>query len=670
MDNTFNQQLNNEIEKLKVGDYTSYQNFYAQTSGYLYQIISNNVQEQDAANQIMNDLYTEIYGSIGTELTDNSQFFDWAGSKAQTITDTYVMTHNIVTDSKSKDTIKNVAVAAATNAGMNVLDSAWDVAGAVAEDGAGQIGYGAVAGQGGQLGYGTAAGQGGQLGYGTAAGQGGQIGYRTAAGEGGQTGMDVVSGNLDRVRASNVANDAGVSGSVSNPEMNVYQNASGVTENGAAVNNATGNGVAGNNVTGNGAYGNSVAGKASGKTAMSIGTKVAIGIATAAVVIGGVIAIVTLVNKDKDKENKTEITEEVTVNIGEDGSEEAGDTTEAVTETNEADDTAERYAAYYEVVKQYMAENPTVISYEQFLASISGFSGIKLFDLNNTGKEQLILSSTEKGSCIYDYVNGELTLVGTLNYVLYYSKTDDGRIALITENEECEKGDKYGVYEYADGQMVQTHTFRKWIDDSVVGGPESDMPDEYKHYYVDEVETTKTEYDKMTSNVFEIDGYINGNIQDGLTWFEIMQAVREKHDIITSLAEVNQDNEFISVNTEMILDFKTNEKGWDMGINTSSNKYNETFSINVANTGEQPIVSADGKTVYKNEKVSGTGYYMLFDNDEVILVGVDTYTKFYVLNFEDYSDFNSKQMQSYAFLTDKEVSKEEFETSMNTYMSR
>ena len=31
MDNTFNQQLNNEIEKLKVGDYTSYQNFYAQT---------------------------------------------------------------------------------------------------------------------------------------------------------------------------------------------------------------------------------------------------------------------------------------------------------------------------------------------------------------------------------------------------------------------------------------------------------------------------------------------------------------------------------------------------------------------------------------------------------------------------------------------------------------
>ena len=164
MDNTFNQQLNNEIEKLKVGDYTSYQNFYEQTSGYLYQIISNSVQDQDVANQIMNDLYTEIYGSIGTELTDNSQFFDWAGSKAQTVTDTYVMTHNIVTGSRSNDTMKDTAIAAAANASMDVFDNTGNVVGTAAENGTSQIRYGSVGGQGGQVGFGTVAGNGGQSG--------------------------------------------------------------------------------------------------------------------------------------------------------------------------------------------------------------------------------------------------------------------------------------------------------------------------------------------------------------------------------------------------------------------------------------------------------------------------------------------------------------------------
>lgn len=89
---------------------------------------------------------------------------------------------------------------------------------------------------------------------------------------------------------------------------------------------------------------------------------------------------------------------------------------------------AERYAAYYDIVKTYMTEHPSEITYDEGAASINGFCAIKLYDLNNTGNEQLILSDVYQESSIYDYINGEAVLVGTTDYIYEYDKTDDNRI--------------------------------------------------------------------------------------------------------------------------------------------------------------------------------------------------------------------------------------------------
>ena len=78
MDNYVTQQLVTEIQKLKDRDYTSYHNFYNQTAQYLYGVIFETVQDEEVANVLINDLYTDIYESIGTELTDNRQFYSWA----------------------------------------------------------------------------------------------------------------------------------------------------------------------------------------------------------------------------------------------------------------------------------------------------------------------------------------------------------------------------------------------------------------------------------------------------------------------------------------------------------------------------------------------------------------------------------------------------------------
>lgn len=144
MDNQGNtnisEKLNEEIDKLKVKDYTSYQNFYDMTVQYLYNVIWNIIGEQNATNEVVDELYNDIYLSIATELTDNSQFYTWAGGKAETISNTYITTHNIVKNDKEKD---EGAVAATIAAGeIGIADSSGTAAVAGGTNGVEKLGLG------------------------------------------------------------------------------------------------------------------------------------------------------------------------------------------------------------------------------------------------------------------------------------------------------------------------------------------------------------------------------------------------------------------------------------------------------------------------------------------------------------------------------------------------
>ena len=175
-------QLNTEIRKLKENDYTSYQNFYNETSPYLYGIIWDKVQDQNSADELLNKLYTDIYASIGTELADNNQFYAWAANKAQTVTTTYLM--NRVLDGANKNQEEHpgdkVVAAAMANAGIDAATGAGMTGGSAAY-GAGEAGIGSAAYGAGQAGIGSAAYGAGQAGFGTAAGM---SGVGTAAGTG------------------------------------------------------------------------------------------------------------------------------------------------------------------------------------------------------------------------------------------------------------------------------------------------------------------------------------------------------------------------------------------------------------------------------------------------------------------------------------------------------
>ncbi|MGN0390652.1 MAG: hypothetical protein ACI4L2_07540 [Wujia sp.] len=156
----FTQQLNTEIEKLKDCDYTSYQNFYNETSQYLYSVIWNMVQDQNIADTLIKELYMNIYASIASELTDNSQFYMWAENKAQMLTTTYLTTHGLsdAYDARAGHHAGKAVIAAAANAGVDVATGAGPAGVGAGTYGAGQAGMGASAAGAGQAGVGTVAG--------------------------------------------------------------------------------------------------------------------------------------------------------------------------------------------------------------------------------------------------------------------------------------------------------------------------------------------------------------------------------------------------------------------------------------------------------------------------------------------------------------------------------
>ena len=78
-----------EVEKLKSGDTESFTTIYELSKNYIYKIIWDIVKSQDAADDIMQETYLQIYNKV-SGLTDVSAFYSWAGRIATNFCLTYI----------------------------------------------------------------------------------------------------------------------------------------------------------------------------------------------------------------------------------------------------------------------------------------------------------------------------------------------------------------------------------------------------------------------------------------------------------------------------------------------------------------------------------------------------------------------------------------------------
>ena len=67
-----------EVDKLKSGKTESFNTIYDLSKNYVYKIIWDIVKNQDAADDIMQDTYLQVYNKIGS-LADTKAFYSWAG---------------------------------------------------------------------------------------------------------------------------------------------------------------------------------------------------------------------------------------------------------------------------------------------------------------------------------------------------------------------------------------------------------------------------------------------------------------------------------------------------------------------------------------------------------------------------------------------------------------
>ena len=78
-----------EVEKLKSGDAESFNTVYELSKNYIYKIIWDIVKSQDAADDIMQETYLQIYNKV-SGLADVSAFYSWAGRIATNFCLTYI----------------------------------------------------------------------------------------------------------------------------------------------------------------------------------------------------------------------------------------------------------------------------------------------------------------------------------------------------------------------------------------------------------------------------------------------------------------------------------------------------------------------------------------------------------------------------------------------------
>lgn len=91
---TRSDELYTEILKMKNGDFESYESFYNQSINYLWKLIFDIVRDEEVTNELIKDLYMNIYTGIG-QLENTKDFFNWAGDQATNMAFAYVLNYNL-----------------------------------------------------------------------------------------------------------------------------------------------------------------------------------------------------------------------------------------------------------------------------------------------------------------------------------------------------------------------------------------------------------------------------------------------------------------------------------------------------------------------------------------------------------------------------------------------
>ena len=619
MDNQMvTRQLNIEIEKLKVGDYTSYQNFYSMTSNYLYTNVWNNVQDQNATYDIMNELYTDIYASIGTELTDNNQFFEWLDSKLFTHVTTYLTAHNMPCASE-RNGANRTEQAAVITAGMNTAMGGGNAsAGMGSAGGSGYAGVGSATGGNGYAGMGSATGSNGYAGMGSASGGNGYAGMGSASGGNGYAGINTPSGGNGYVNTNYVPD--GVNGPARHPGniesgMNSPSDHPGNIEPGMnSPSDHPGNNVPKRNPQPN-HPGGSASGTASGvtKTGVSLGAKIAIGVVSALVVVAiGVGAVKSFKPKDPAKEVTTEAATQVADNTATSAATTEIATTETTTEAAPVDDTAERYAAYYDVVKEYMQDYPMDADLR-----LLGLEYVELIDFNNTGDEQLVLAYGEKDNSAYsntvnytikvfDYIDNEAKEVGSFDRDELCYVDDDVTELCVTSGED--RGGTHNlpvdyiwqkdIYKYEDGSFLLMHEY--FVDIVVSSRAPHDVEKgtytlDGKNVSSDVIAEEMHQIDDRSSNRFKFqDKEVGGTLGRECS----QKAIFTKHKTIDKLAETTGDKKFLTNADPVTVTEDVDEYGHNFTYTFSANKYNEVYTLTIViNNLDLHYVSTDKLTI-------------------------------------------------------------------------
>ncbi len=82
-----------EVQKLKDGDFSGYDNIYKLSEKYIYKIINDIVKNHHTTEDLMQDAYIQIYNKIGT-LQEAKAFYVWAGRIATNLTLRYLQKSN------------------------------------------------------------------------------------------------------------------------------------------------------------------------------------------------------------------------------------------------------------------------------------------------------------------------------------------------------------------------------------------------------------------------------------------------------------------------------------------------------------------------------------------------------------------------------------------------
>ena len=541
----FTQQLNTEIEKIKERDYTSYQNFYSQTVNYLYGIIWENVQDRETANTIVAELYDEIYSSIGTELTDNNRFYEWAEGKARDLSTTYMTTHMAGNNKSSDDLGKMAVVAMASGLDMNQASGANIAQGEV-------VGAGVNAATGGTVNAGMNAGMS------TATGGTMNAGMNTATGGTMNAGMNTATGgtmNAGMNTATGGTVNAGMNAGMSTATGGISHDGTDRQENGKITKKS---------------------GRKPVKPGMSTGAKIAVIVASIAVVIGGGIGVFKITKSKEKTEDVTTVAGMTTESVAEPGTEPA---TEESIPIEEVDETSSRYSAYYKKVQGI----DTIIYYQTGAnnSCISGLGLVKLVDFEGNGNEQLLT--------VESYYSGDVTYTSTISgtHTIKVYDFDGSSAQLIDEinwNQNDYEYNKFmvGIQKSGDKNCI-------WIG-SIKDGTQNSQEEFYTYY---ELKDGKFERAENTNTAPEdIDWYYHFDgccdyHADAEAYVDycpvnksLIKTLITKHRTIIQLAEASNDEAMINGNSELGFELTSREGSTNYIIETPVNKFYEAYVIN------------------------------------------------------------------------------------------